>query len=99
MKKYLLFGLFLTLNSCVTKPYIPLEKNIEVVVVEPISNILQGKSLYESECSCCHRLYPPSKYTHLEWNYNLNQMQKEAEITDGEKALVYEYLVSESKSN
>lgn len=95
MNRHLIISLFFVLYACTTKQNIPLENRVTVIELQE-SKLKEGKNIYESKCSCCHRLYPPNKFTHLEWNYNLNKMQIEAEITDEERALVYQYLRSES---
>jgi cytochrome c5 len=93
MKNYLLLGLIVLVVSCKTQSTSTVQ-NKEVVLSETLG---KGRDLYANSCSNCHELFLPKKYTASEWNKNLNWMQERAKISDAEKQLIYDYLVSASK--
>ena len=67
---------------------------VEVKPIKSSSEIAQGKSLYESNCAKCHKLYAPSDFTKEDWKPIVNQMQKKAHLTDSEGLKIYNYLIA-----
>jgi len=53
-----------------------------------------GRKLYVSHCSGCHNLHLPQEYDASIWKETLDEMQVNSAITDEEKRLIYEYLIS-----
>lgn len=96
-KLFLLFIGFSILSSCgfnASKYYEPTQANATKAKA-PLSILVDGKTAYINNCSSCHRLYKPSKYTSSEWSEWVNDMQERAEITDVEKANILIYLSAE----
>jgi mono/diheme cytochrome c family protein len=92
MKRLILIpALFLV--SCNSQLYIPLQE-VNSISVE---NLKKGRDLYVNNCSSCHQLYLPNQYNNKAWQYNLDQMQTKAKITDDQKKLIYDYLINAPK--
>lgn len=81
------------LISCSSQLYVP-TKNVNSVSVE---NLTKGRDLYVNNCASCHQLYMPNQYDATIWKRNLDEMQERAKITDDQKKLVFDYLVSAPK--
>ncbi|RTY95303.1 cytochrome c [Flavobacterium sp. GT3R68] len=54
--------------------------------------LAQGKSLYESNCARCHKLFEPSSHTKEEWKPIVTRMQKKSKIDDVQTASIYNYV-------
>ncbi|MGE5457405.1 MAG: hypothetical protein ACM3RX_03540 [Methanococcaceae archaeon] len=52
----------------------------------------QGRNLYVSKCSGCHRLFNPEKFDSLGWSSALLKMQPKAKITDIQKNEILLFL-------
>lgn len=57
-----------------------------------------GKDLYVSKCTACHKAYEPQLHTKDEWQKILDEMGGKAKLTDNEKQLILDYL-SERNQN
>lgn len=53
----------------------------------------QGKELYVSKCTACHRAYEPELHTKEEWQKILDEMGSKAKLTQSEKQLILSYLI------
>ena len=93
MKKYGLFALCLFLLSCSSQLYFPIE-SVNSVSVE---NLKKGRELYVNNCSSCHQLYMTNQYDATTWKNNLDEMQARAKITNEQKKIIYNYLISAPK--
>jgi hypothetical protein len=93
MKKIFLFFVVLILTSCATELYVPKQASANT----SLADLKKGRDLYVKKCSGCHQLYLPKQYDEKNWKINLNMMQAEAEISDEEKQLIYQYITSAPK--
>ena len=93
MKKLGYISFCFLLFSCASQLYVPTE-SVNSVSVE---NLKKGRALYTNNCSSCHQLYMPNQYNAATWKHNLDEMQERAKISDDQKKLVYDYLVSSPK--
>lgn len=89
------------LISCRTKPIIETKPEIivKLEVDSEISNsdLISGKSIFESHCSSCHQLYDPKEFDKNEWKSITKRMQKKAHLDNDEILKVYNYLVVDMK--
>jgi hypothetical protein len=90
MKKLIFLGFVFFLFSCSSQLYIP----IEDVNTVSLSDLKIGREIYVKKCSSCHQLHLPNQYSEKVWSANLNEMQTRAKISDGEKQLIYQYLIN-----
>lgn len=93
MKKIIFVGVLAILASCTPK-------TAEIVeTVEPVSypttEIAQGKGLYDTKCTTCHKMKTVDKYTTEEWAKILPNMAKKAKLPDNETALIQEFVTWE----
>lgn len=52
----------------------------------------EGKDLYVSKCTACHKVYEPQLHTKDEWKKILDEMGSKAKLIDNEKQLILNYL-------
>ncbi len=91
----------ISIYSCATKtiaPTIETPKTEPVVVAENVvkttdDELVQGKSILESQCVRCHGIYDPKEFDKKEWKDITNRMQKKAHLSDVEINKVYNYIV------
>ena len=84
-----LVGIACLLYCCSPTLYIPASE-------DPVTQqrLLSGRKLYVDHCSGCHNLHLPQEFEATIWKENLDEMQANAEISNDEKQLIYEYLTS-----
>lgn len=58
---------------------------------------VQAERLYRSKCTGCHRAYSPSSRDRAAWAEVLTDMAPKAKLSEGERALVLEYLQANAK--
>jgi len=76
--------------SCSTALYIPSES--QQTTSASLSQLTEGRKLYVQKCGSCHTLYLPEKYTKLQWQHFLDEMQLKASIDNPEKEQILKYL-------
>ncbi len=94
-KIYLRLGcifLLVTIFSCKPTLYTPTASSVSSTA--SLENLIKGRELFIENCGKCHKLYNPLEFTDEQWRTNVNKMQKKAHITDEQKELVYQYLIS-----
>lgn len=52
----------------------------------------EGKDLYVSKCTACHKAYEPELHTKDEWKKILDEMGSKAKLTTKEKETILNYL-------
>lgn len=52
----------------------------------------EGKDLYVSKCTACHKAYEPELHTKDEWQKILDEMGSKAKLTNDEKTIILNYL-------
>jgi len=61
----------------------------------PSEKTKDGKTLYLNNCTNCHGLYKGSDFSPEAWKPILLKMQKQAQISDEERELIYAYLITQ----
>ena len=78
--------------GCAPALYVPTTENaIEGTNLEELK---QGRILYVSNCGSCHNLHLPEEFIREVWEKQLEEMQVKANISDRDRALILNYLVS-----
>lgn len=54
----------------------------------------EGKTVWESTCKRCHKLFPPESHNPDEWNRILRRMIPRARLELEEAKLVHAYLIA-----
>lgn len=62
-----------------------------------LDTLTKGRDLYIRNCSSCHSLYLPEKFTASQWSKNVEEMKKPAKISDEQAKIILLYLTSNSK--
>ncbi len=93
MKKIILIGVVAILASCTPKTAEVVETATPVTY--PTAEIAQGKGLYDSKCSACHKLKTVDNFTTEQWAKILPNMAKQAKLPDSETALIQEFITWE----
>jgi mono/diheme cytochrome c family protein len=52
----------------------------------------EGRKLYVQKCGSCHALYLPEKYSKLQWQKYLDEMQLKASIDNLQKEQILRYV-------
>lgn len=52
----------------------------------------EGRNLYVSKCTACHKAYEPELHTKDEWRKILDEMGSKAKLSNNEKAIILNYL-------
>jgi hypothetical protein len=52
----------------------------------------EGRNLYVSKCTSCHKAYEPELHTTLEWKTILDEMGRKAKLSTQEKETILRYL-------
>jgi len=65
-----------------------------VVTMSKPDNLASGKTLYENNCSKCHKLFAPNDFSKQDWAPILVRMQKKANVDDNVMAEVSSYIYS-----
>jgi hypothetical protein len=76
-------------------PVLPTEAPVVTEVLPTEAPVLDGAALLESRCTACHNLdrVKQAKKTQAQWESTVNRMiQKGAQLTDAEKAILLQYL-------
>ncbi len=105
MKPFLVFGLLLLLVACSVKLVKPTQTDVDRVSGKfpgvTLSDLNQGRTLYEQQCGNCHSFYKPEDKTEEQWEQIVPNMVKEANKKAGkivlgskEQDLIYRYLVA-----
>lgn len=67
-------------------------KNKESQQIAFDSKMIEARKLYREKCSFCHTLHKPNAFSPKEWKQILVVMQKEAQISDEQRELIFDYL-------
>jgi mono/diheme cytochrome c family protein len=91
IKKLLPVILFIILVvACKSVLYVPSKSN--VATTANIDSLTKGRALYISNCSSCHTLRIPERYTKKEWAMWMEKMALKAKINDQQKELILAYV-------
>lgn len=88
--------LIIILFSCAPALYQPNTGHAEISGI-PLENLRKGRQLYVDHCGSCHQLYLPHEYPPATWKINIDSMTSKARITDEDKKLIFDYLVTGRK--
>jgi mono/diheme cytochrome c family protein len=83
--------------SCTPALYVPSEKTLPAGT--DVEKLKEGRFLYVEHCGSCHRLHLPDEYSVQSWKTKLDEMQKKAKISDGERNLIFDYLTTAHQSS
>ncbi|MDP4130557.1 MAG: hypothetical protein Q8918_12815 [Bacteroidota bacterium] len=61
-----------------------------------LSQLDQGKAIYESHCNKCHRYKVPQSRDETKWDMVIPKMAKKAKLNSSEEDLVLKYVVTMS---
>jgi hypothetical protein len=53
-----------------------------------------GRQKYIDRCGGCHSLHLPGEFTEARWRRALDEMQERSRTSDGEKEMIFRYLVA-----
>ncbi len=99
MKKFMksLIGAWfgIALSSCSSALYVPDKAHVPEGM--SLTELTEGRAVYVAHCGSCHSLHLPGEFSVDIWKQNLDEMQKKSKISNEEKALILNYLLSEPK--
>jgi hypothetical protein len=76
--------------ACKSALYIPSKETVKADI--NIETLKKGRTLYVNNCSSCHALYLPERYSKKEWVKWVDDMAPRSKITNEEKKLIQAYL-------
>lgn len=99
---YILLGLSISLYACTSKKATTSTKSPADVVAEVKKNYTadqmeEGKTLWQSSCQKCHKLYEADSRTVAKWESVLPRMSKRAKLSDDNAGKVRAYLIANAK--
>ena len=59
-----------------------------------LATLEAGRSAYVARCSGCHALFLPQSHSAAEWPKRVEEMEREAKLKPGERALIAQFLVT-----
>jgi len=59
-----------------------------------LADLERGRSLYLGRCSSCHHAFEPASKSVDSWPAYIDKMKQRAKLSDGDAALVLDYLVT-----
>lgn len=62
------------------------------------TQLAQGKTIWESNCNRCHKLFAPESRDNDKWDRVLKRMIPKAKLSPEDGALVKAYLIAHSKT-
>jgi hypothetical protein len=92
-----LFIVIFVVSACNQALYIPTLADSQNSQVS-IDTLVLGRELYVKNCSSCHNLYLPERFTSKEWEKLIPAMQIKAKVSDEEASIISKYLKAHSKS-
>lgn len=69
----------------------------EEALKSSVSDLTEGKSLFEEKCSKCHDLRAPETKDAEKWHRTLNKMIPKTKVSEIEGAQIRAYVVANSK--
>ncbi len=60
---------------------------------------LEGKTVYETYCGKCHKLFEPQHGNMTQWDKWIDRMAPKAKIDDAQKALIRDYISVNALTN
>jgi mono/diheme cytochrome c family protein len=85
-------SVFILTLACSPKIQLPSEDKLPPPEIPMSPELVEGKTLFLSNCSKCHDLYSPKDFNAEQWKPIMLSMQKKAEISDEEREKIYAYL-------
>ncbi|PWT75226.1 MAG: hypothetical protein C5B59_09345 [Bacteroidetes bacterium] len=61
-----------------------------------LSELNEGKSIYEAHCNKCHRFKVPESRDEMKWDMVIPKMAKKAKLDSVQESLVLKYVVTMS---
>lgn len=61
-----------------------------------MSDLEQGKAIYESHCNKCHKYKVPESRDEAKWDHIIPEMAKKAKLDSTQESLVLKYVVTMS---
>jgi cytochrome c2 len=107
MKKLSFLFIIMIFTACSVKLMTPAQSDIDRVYSKypgyTLTELNQGKTLFEQTCSRCHKLKNPTSRNEGKWNQivpkmigKLNKKQGKTEIDENQQAEILKYLVTMS---
>lgn len=90
--RYFIIPLFLFL-ACAPALYIPTADQAAEAGIT-LEELQRGRQLYIDNCGSCHMLYLPKQFTAEHWKNEIDSMRTRVSITEREKQLIVDYLLS-----
>jgi len=82
---------------------VPTEKELTVAQKTntsiTLSDLKKGHSIFFNQCTECHKAYEISKFSEKKWKHEIDDMSPKAKLTDEQKTLLSNYILSYREAN
>lgn len=86
----LVFIASVLISKCSPALYMPAAPDAERTGIA-LDTLIKGRTLYINNCGSCHYLRMPESYTAVQWEKNVNEMQKKAKVSKEQKETILKY--------
>ena len=83
----------MSLLAACTSKNIPVKENNQTYE----AHLAQGAAIFTESCQNCHELPKPNEHNEQQWSKIMDRMAPKAKLTDEQKQLVFQYVISERK--
>lgn len=97
MKSLLFIFSIVILASCSQSTVEPVVTSVETKPAATSEELAKGKTLYETNCVKCHRLFAPSEFTEKKWQHEVPEMSEKAKVNKETENLILAYVLSGAK--
>lgn len=111
MKKIIsIVSLIICLAHCTAKKktptetwLVPSEKELAVAQkTNPSATLIDlnaGRAIYFNQCRECHKTHEITKFSERKWKHEIDDMSPKANLTDEQKSLLSNYILSYREAN
>ena len=82
---------------------IPTEKELAVAQKTnaniTLADLKNGHAIYFNQCIECHKAYDIPKFSERKWKHEIDDMSPKANLTDAQKTLLSNYVLSFREAN
>ena len=93
---FIVFATACTATKLITPSQADADRGSQKFQGYTLSQLDQGKAIYESHCNKCHRYKVPQSRDETKWDKVIPEMAKKAKLNSSEEDLVLKYVVTMS---
>ncbi len=91
------------LTTNLSDSYLPTQKELTVAQKTntniTLADLKNGHAIYFNQCIECHKAYDIPKFSERKWKHEIDDMSPKANLTDAQKILLSNYVLSFREAN